>query len=96
MTAYPSLTGRRLLRELRERGYEGGYTAVTDTLREIRFARLPAFEVRFETLNDSSTPCFLRLDRVFYFFAPLIALGERGKSKNEYPALLNKMARDHV
>jgi hypothetical protein len=28
------LTGRRLLRELRERGYEGGYTAVTDALRE--------------------------------------------------------------
>jgi predicted phage terminase large subunit-like protein len=49
VTAYPSLTGRRLLRELRERGYEGGYTAITDTLREIRPARLPAFEVRFET-----------------------------------------------
>ena len=49
VTTYPALTGRRLLRELRERGYEGGYTAVTDTLREIRPARLPAFEVRFET-----------------------------------------------
>jgi transposase len=47
--AYPGLTGRRLLRELRERGYEGGYTAVTDVLREIRPAPLPAFEVRFET-----------------------------------------------
>jgi len=48
-TAYPGLTGRRLLRELHERGYEGGYTAVTDALRELRPARLPAFEVRFET-----------------------------------------------
>jgi transposase len=47
--AYPGLTGRRLLRELRERGYAGGYTAVTDLLREIRPARLPPFEVRFET-----------------------------------------------
>ena len=47
--AYPGLTGRRLLRELRERGYEGGYTAVTDALRELRPAQLPAFEVRFET-----------------------------------------------
>ena len=28
--AYPGLTGRRLWRELRERGYRGGYTAVTD------------------------------------------------------------------
>ena len=47
--AYPGLTGRRLLRELRERGYEGGYTAVTDLLRELRPAPLPTFEVRFET-----------------------------------------------
>jgi transposase len=49
VTAYPGLTGRRLLRELREHGYDGGYTAVTDTLRELRPAPLPAFEVRFET-----------------------------------------------
>ena len=49
VTAYPGLTGRRLLRECRERGYEGEYTAVTDALRELRPARLPAFEVRFET-----------------------------------------------
>jgi transposase len=46
---YPGLTGRRLWRELRELGYEGGYTAVTDLLREIRPASLPPFEVRFET-----------------------------------------------
>jgi transposase len=49
VTAYPGLTGRRLLRELRERGYEGGYSAVTDVLREIRPAPLPRFQVRFET-----------------------------------------------
>jgi transposase len=47
--AYPGLTGRRLWREIRERGYDGGYTAVTDVLRHIRPAALPAFEVRFET-----------------------------------------------
>jgi hypothetical protein len=34
--AYPGLTGRRLSRELRERGYRGGYTAVTDQLRQLR------------------------------------------------------------
>jgi transposase len=49
VTAYPGLTGRRLLRELREHGYEGGYTAVTDRVRAIRPARPPVFEVRFET-----------------------------------------------
>ena len=49
VTAYPGLTGQRLWRELRERGYTGGYTAVTDLLRELRPMPLPAFEVRFET-----------------------------------------------
>ena len=49
VTAYPGLTGRRLLRECRERGYEGGYTAITDVLRDLRPARPPGFEVRFET-----------------------------------------------
>src|SRR6266536_1935866 len=41
VTAYPGLTGRRLWRELGERGYQGGYTAVTDELRDIRPASLP-------------------------------------------------------
>src|SRR5438445_1539189 len=47
--AYPGLTGSRLLREIREHGYGGGYTAVTDFLREVRPSPTPAFEVRFET-----------------------------------------------
>lgn len=49
VSTYPALTGTRLLRELRERGYQGGYTAVTDYLREVRPAAEPRFEVRFET-----------------------------------------------
>ena len=49
MEAWPSLTGRRLFRELKERGYRGGYTAVTDALRELRPPPTPVFEVRFET-----------------------------------------------
>ena len=47
--AYPGLTGSRLLRELKELGYQGGYTAVTDFLRDVRPAADPRFEVRFET-----------------------------------------------
>lgn len=46
---YPDLSGRRLLREIREMGYEGGYTAVTDFLREVRPPRQQGFERRFET-----------------------------------------------
>jgi transposase len=47
--AWPGLTGRRLFRELKERGYHGGYTAVTDVLRDLRPPAAPPFEVRFET-----------------------------------------------
>ncbi len=47
--AYPGLTGARLLRELKELGYAGGYTAVTDLLRDVRPRPAPGFEVRFET-----------------------------------------------
>ena len=47
--AWPGLTGRRLWRELKERGYQGGYTAVTDALRDLRPPAAPVFEVRFET-----------------------------------------------
>ena len=49
VAAYPELSGKRLLREIREFGYQGGYTAVTDFLREVRPAQRPPFERRFET-----------------------------------------------
>ena len=46
---FPDLSGARLLREIRELGYDGGYTAVTDFLREVRPPRQVQFERRFET-----------------------------------------------
>lgn len=49
VAAYPGLTGARLLRELREFGYPGGYTAVTTFLRDVRPRATTGFEVRFET-----------------------------------------------
>ena len=48
-TAYPGLTGSRMWRELKELGYTGGYTAVTDYLREVRPREPAPFELRFET-----------------------------------------------
>jgi len=48
-TAYPGLTGSRLWRELKELGYTGSYTAVTDYLREVRPREPAPFELRFET-----------------------------------------------
>ena len=45
--SFPELSGARLLREIRQMGYEGGYTAVTDFLREVRPAAPRPFERRF-------------------------------------------------
>lgn len=49
LTLFPDLTARRLMREIRERGYEGGYTAVKTFVREIRPPKQTQFERRFET-----------------------------------------------
>src|SRR5215217_7242695 len=49
VAAFPELTGRRLHREPRDLGYTGGYTRLTDFLRDIRPAAAPGFERRFET-----------------------------------------------
>ncbi len=49
IAAYPELSGKRLLREIRELGYKGGYTILTDFLRDARPPKRPAFERRFET-----------------------------------------------
>ncbi len=46
---FPGLSGKRLLREIQECGYAGGYTAVTDFLRDARPPRQAGFERRFET-----------------------------------------------
>jgi len=47
--AVPEIRGTRLLREIRALGYEGGYTGLTDYLREIRPPKQHGFEHRFET-----------------------------------------------
>ena len=64
--AYPGLTGQRLFRELKELGYPGGYTAVTDYLRDVRPAADPRFELRFETPpGEQAQVDFARFQVVF-------------------------------
>lgn len=47
---YPGFSGKRLFREIAAMGFKGGYTTVTDFLRQCRPPRVVQFERRFETL----------------------------------------------
>lgn len=49
VVAWPELSGVRLVREVRERGYAGGVTQLNDFLRAVRPPVPAPFEVRFET-----------------------------------------------
>ncbi|MEO0994936.1 MAG: IS21 family transposase [Pseudomonadota bacterium] len=49
VTQFPGLSGKRLLRDIRGMGYDGGYSAVTTYLREVRPKQHQGFERRFET-----------------------------------------------
>ena len=60
LAAFPGLTAVRLCRELCERGYTGGYTAVKRAVRAIRPSPLAPFEVRFETPPGSRRRSTLR------------------------------------
>ena len=46
---YPQLSGRRLLREIQQRGYTGGYSILADYVHTVRPAAEVDYEIRFET-----------------------------------------------
>jgi transposase len=48
--AWPDLSARRLFREIKERGYRGGYSMVTAFLRDVRPPSVQLYERRYETL----------------------------------------------
>ena len=48
LALYPGLTGQRLLLEIRERGYQGGYSILVDYLRTIRPQPPGEFETKIE------------------------------------------------
>ena len=49
VAAFPDLSARRLMREMRGFGYAGGYSQLTEFLRQVRPAASAGFERRFET-----------------------------------------------
>ena len=65
VATFPQLTGRRLHRELRDLGYTGGYTILTDFLRDIRptgaprsrSASRPRRAARRKSISRISVPC---------------------------------------
>jgi transposase len=66
LAAYPGLSAVRLLRELRERGFTGGYTAVKRAGQEIRPEPERRFEVWFETPpGEQGQVDFARFEVVF-------------------------------
>jgi transposase len=66
LAAYPGLTAVRLWRELRDRGYAGGYTAVKRAVHDLRPPRTAPFETRFETVPGEQAQVDLaRFELVF-------------------------------
>ncbi|MBQ08109.1 MAG: hypothetical protein CMN11_16490 [Roseobacter sp.] len=49
VAAFPDLSGRRLLREIKALGYEGSYSSLKPFLREVGPPTRTQFERRFET-----------------------------------------------
>ncbi|MCP5179916.1 MAG: IS21 family transposase [Pseudomonadales bacterium] len=49
LSQWPTLTGARLLREIREQGYPGGRSILNAFIADIRPTHSPVFEQRFET-----------------------------------------------
>ena len=70
LTAFPDLSAARLLRELKEMGFQGGYSAVKRAVRALRPATTPAcFERRYET------PAGRQAQVDFAYFRPRFADG---------------------
>jgi transposase len=67
---FPELTGRRLWREVRDLGFPGGYSTITDFLRTVRPAPEPVFERRFETPPGRQAQVDFAFFRVAFTDAP--------------------------
>jgi transposase len=53
VSAWPELSGARLLREVRERGYGGGITQLNDFLRTVRPPPVAPFEILYDRMKTA-------------------------------------------
>jgi transposase len=67
---YPELSAIRLLREITEIGYRGGYTTVKDFVCEIRPPKETGWEHRFETPAGKQAQVDFALFRIYFPDAP--------------------------
>lgn len=71
LEAYPGLSAQRLMREISERGYPGGYSTVRDTVRALRpVGGGGRFAVRFETPPGQQAQVDFAQFRVRFTSAP--------------------------
>jgi transposase len=67
---YPGLSAVRLLREIGEMGYRGGYTTVKDFVREVRPVKERGWEHRFETPAGKQAQVDFALFKVCFLASP--------------------------
>ncbi len=104
---YPELSGSRLLREIRELGYTGGYSLVTDYLREIRPSASQAFERRFETPAGKQAQvdfaqfkvrfgCEPNQDRIVWLFSMVLGCSRYLYGRYVWRQTLDEVVRCHM
>ena len=90
LMAFPGLTAVRLWRELRERNYAGGYTAVKRAVRDIRPDPVTPFEVRFETPAGEQAQVDLARFEVEFTDEPEVTSIDADHGKIDAPELVPK------
>lgn len=104
---YPELSGSRLLREIKERGYTGGYSLVTDYLRDVRPSASQTFERRFETPAGKQAQvdfaqfkvrfgCEPDQDRIVWLFSMVLGCSRYLYARYVWRQTLDEVVRCHM
>ena len=84
---FPDLSARRLLREIREQGYCGGYSTLAQYVRSIRVSWPMPYELRFETVPGEQAQVDFTQFQAEFSVEP----GRRRRQKRTIPCAPNKV-----